>query len=112
MRGQTVSQRVKMKLATHTRPASSRDPKARPSWSVSSKAGTVPRTGSGRGTGVRSAQITGHAASAAITAIQRSGRPAAVRTAASMRAVALPGGAEEAEVTLGWLRGRTSQSRL
>jgi cytochrome c oxidase subunit III len=55
---------------------------------------------------VRSDQITGHAASDAITTIHRSGRPAARRAMASIRAAM----AAERDLTIGYLPGRRTQS--
>jgi hypothetical protein len=74
-----------MKLATQTRPARSLEPNGRPSCAVSSNAGSVASTGSGGGTGVRSAQAIGHAARRETTSAQVSGRPTAALIALSTR---------------------------
>src|SRR5207253_8372809 len=79
--GQTVSHRVKMKLATHTRPARSFEPKGLPSCAVSSNGGKVPRTFSRGGMGVRSAHTIGQAAMNATRSAQATGRATTSLTA-------------------------------
>src|SRR5205085_12051441 len=74
-----------MKLASHTRPARSLEPNRPPSAAVSSNGGTVPRTGSLGGTGVRSAHEIGHAAMSAMIRAQVRGRPTAAATLAWIR---------------------------
>src|SRR3954469_4717305 len=74
-----------MKLASHTRPARSFEPNRLPSCAVSSNAGTVPRTGSLGGSGVRTPHAIGQPAVRATTTTQVSGRRTAAPTAAWMR---------------------------
>src|SRR5438094_6906787 len=74
-----------MKLASQTRPTRSLEPNRPPFAAVSSKGGTVPRTGSLGGTGVRRAQEIGHATMSAMSTTQVSGRPTAAPTHAWMR---------------------------